>query len=406
MKRLAKLGWMAVCVLLPANSSWGQGPCMPLSPYQQQNCNPPWAIPPALPQIGQTPVAPSTTEGAAGGAGTEGAGAAGAADQQGAESQAQATERGGEVAGNFDGPMFGDIVVPASSFQSSVSPQVLGQLAAAAGRGGAAFHNLGGGSSVTLFPFHTSFKISENEFPRPVDRVWVTYNYYSDVPASGLAFGATGAQVHREMAGAEKTFLNGNASIGIRVPVFWVFGATNVVESQLGDISVVFKYAFYGNRRTGNFVTGGLVVTAPTGPSLKVPGQSSVNSTVFQPWVGDIWHWGRLYNINFTSFAFPTDARDISLFFESFALGYLVYRNSNPQGLIRAIVPDAEFHANIPLNHSNLADIPIGFPNVVDFTGGCYFFLRRAVLGMAAGTPLTGPRPYGVEALASLNYIF
>src|SRR5579875_571526 len=106
MKRVAKLGWMAVCVLLPANSSWGQGPCMPLSPYQQQNCNPPWAIPPALPQIGQTPVAPSTTEEAAGGAGTEGAGAAGAADQQAAESQAQATERGGEVAGNFDGPMF------------------------------------------------------------------------------------------------------------------------------------------------------------------------------------------------------------------------------------------------------------------------------------------------------------
>jgi hypothetical protein len=83
-----------------------------------------------------------------------------------------------------------------------------------------------------------------------------------------------------------------------------------------------------------------------------------------------------------------------------------VYRNNDPNRFLRGIVPDAEFHANIPLNHASLTSIPVGLPDTVDFTGGCYFLLRRAILGMAAGTPLTGPRPYGFEAIASFNYYF
>jgi hypothetical protein len=302
--------------------------------------------------------------------------------------------------------MFGDIVIPASTFLASVSPQVLSVLGTAGQA--APSRAIGGGSGIAgaVFPFHTAFKVSDNELPRPVDRVWVTYNFYSDVAASGLAFGAPGAQVHREMAGGEKTFLNGNASVGIRVPVFWVFGSQNVVDSQLGDISFVFKYAFVNNRRTGDAVTAGMVVGLPTGPSLSVPGQSTVHPTVLEPWIGEIWHWGRLYNIDFTALAVPTDARDVTLFFESFALAYLIYRNNDSSCWLRGVVPDIEFHANIPLNHASLSSVPIGFPTTVDFTGGCYFFLGRAVLGMAAGTPMTGPKPYSFEALATLNYIF
>jgi hypothetical protein len=320
-------------------------------------------------------------------------------------SQAQAGERGTEA--SYDGPMFGDIVVPAPSFLANISPAVMAVLIKA-GQGAPTPRVIGGGSAVAgaTFPFHAAFKVGENESPRPTDRVFQTYNYYSDVAASGLAFGAPGSQVHREMTGGEKTFLDGNASVGIRIPVFWTFGSTSVVDSQLGDISLVFKYAFVNNRTTGNVLSAGMLVSLPTGPSLIVPGQSSVNSTVLQPWFGGIWHWGNLYAINFTSLAVPTDARDLTLFFESFALGYLVYRNNDPNRFLRGIVPDAEFHANIPLNHASLTSIPIGLPDTVDFTGGCYFLLRRAILGMAAGTPLTGPRPYGFEAIASLNYYF
>jgi hypothetical protein len=326
-------------------------------------------------------------------------------DQQ----QAETGERGAEA--SYDGPMFGDIIVPAPSFTTGVSPQVLALLGAAGSSAQTAqtTRALGGGSGLAgaVFPFHTEFKIAENELPRPLDRLFVTYNYYGDVAASGLAFGAPGAQVHRQMMGGEKTFLGGNASVGIRVPVFWVFGSRNSDQAQLGDISVVFKYAFVNNPRTGDAISAGFLVGAPTGPSLAVPGQSSIHSTQLVPWFGEIWHWGRLYNIDFTSLAVPTDARDVTLFFEDFALAYLLYRNSDPNRWLRAVVPDIECHANIPLNHGSLSDIPIGFPTTVDFTGGCYFFLGRgAVLGMGAGTPVTGPKPYSIEALATLNYIF
>src|SRR5262249_11410849 len=152
----------------------------------------------------------------------------------------------------------------------------------------------------------------------------------SDVAAGGLALGAPGAQVHRELVGGEKTFLGGNASIGVRIPIFETFNSNTIANSQLGDVSVIFKFAAINNPRTGNVLSGGLVVSPPTGRSLVVPGQSSLNSTYLQPWIGGIYHTGNLYVLNFTSLAVPTDTRDITLFFESIALAYFIYRNNDP----------------------------------------------------------------------------
>ena len=43
-------------------------------------------------------------------------------------------------------------------------------------------------------------------------------------------------------------------------------GASTV--NDFGDLSVVLKYAFINDRHTGNVLSGGLVITAPTGPSI------------------------------------------------------------------------------------------------------------------------------------------
>src|SRR5262249_37613781 len=136
-----------------------------------------------------------------------------APEQEPSLSGVQGAAGGGESVA-MDATTFGDLIVPAASFQSGVTPAVLAQLSQAAPS--AAPHPIGGGGgfAAATVPFHSAFKISENEIPRPVDRVWVMYNYYSDVAASGLAFGSPGAQVHREMVGGEKTFLGGNASVG------------------------------------------------------------------------------------------------------------------------------------------------------------------------------------------------
>src|SRR5207247_1099521 len=86
-----------------------------------------------------------------------------------------------------------------------------------------------------------AFKICENESPRPTDRVFFTYNFYSDATGapSGLGVPRTDTvtnpngtvtstpvpavtiklDAHREIFGFEKTFLDGNASIGMRAPL-------------------------------------------------------------------------------------------------------------------------------------------------------------------------------------------
>ena len=440
MRRIALFGCVGLCLGLSASIGWAQGPYMPAIPSPPP-CLPPQFLPGPTPGApsgtappldfdrrtpGTTPSSPAGTpsgqgtadQGAAGqGAAGQGAagqeaagqgaaeqGAAGQGTDTSATAQAEAGERGTEA--SYDGPMFGDLIIPAPSFQATIDPAVAAQLAHLGARPPAGPYTGGGGFAGATFPFHSVIKIGENESPRPMDRVYAMYNYYSDVAGSGLAAGGTGAQVHREMFGGEKTFLGGNASVGLRLPIFQTFGTTSVSSAQLGDTSLIFKYAFWNNRRTGDVLSAGMVLTLPTGKALQVPGESSVNSTYFQPWVGGIWHIENLYFLDFTSLAIPTDARDIQFFFESFALGYLIYRNNDRNALLRAVVPDAEFHVNAPLNHQSLTSVPIGFPPTVDFTGGCLVFLGRHILGLAAGTPMTGPRPYGFEGMVSLNCFF
>jgi hypothetical protein len=69
-------------------------------------------------------------------------------------------------------------------------------------------------------------------------------------------------------------------------------------------------------------------------------------------------------------------------------------------------VPVVELHLNTPLNHRGWASEPLGFPDALDVTAGCHFMFRRAVVGVALGTPLTGPKPYEFEVLANVNFRF
>jgi hypothetical protein len=48
----------------------------------------------------------------------------------------------------------------------------------------------------------------------------------------------------------------------------------------------------------------------------------------------------------------------------------------------------------------------MGFFDVVDLTWGVQFVLPRSTLGAAIGTPITSPRPFGVEAVARYELKF
>src|SRR5260370_20266835 len=235
-------------------------------------------------------------------------------------------------------------------------------------------------------------KISENESPRPVDRVFFEYNYYNNVDK--LDFGPSRADLHREMIGFEKTFFDGNASFGMRLPFVELTGSPGFEESHVDDLTMIFKFAFINNRETGNVLSGGLVLTAPTGETVKVNGESTIHSTVFQPWGGFIYSFNRdAFVQGFSSIAVPTDARDVTIWFNSLGVGYHLYRGADPCATLKGVVPVAEFHLNTPLNHRGWDSQPLGFPDALDFTGGCYFVFKRATPGPAFGHPLTRPQP-------------
>lgn len=252
-----------------------------------------------------------------------------------------------------------------------------------------------------------AFKITENESPRPQDRVFTTYNYFNNVNGSLNPPGVRQADVHRETVGFEKTLLEGDASIGLRVPFFEFSGGDGTLgQGNIGDLTFISKYALINDRSTGNVLSGGLALTVPTGDGFTIPGITTIHATLFQPWAGFIYNWGNAYAHGFTSIVVPTDMREVIYLFNDLAVGYSLYRDDNG-GMIRSIVPTLEVHINTPLNHRGIETMPIGGIDIVDLTAGTTIGLgQRATLSIGAVTPVTGPKPFDIEALAQFNFRF
>src|SRR5262249_9784990 len=73
-----------------------------------------------------------------------------------------------------------------------------------------------------LAPSVRVLKISENQSPRPQDRVFFTFDYFANVNGplnERLGAPIRDIRVYRYIFGVEKTFDDGNASIGIRLPL-------------------------------------------------------------------------------------------------------------------------------------------------------------------------------------------
>jgi hypothetical protein len=280
---------------------------------------------------------------------------------------------------------------------------------------------------------HGAFKVAENASPVPVDRVFFTYNFYGDIrgpnngstgpltinqtstmPVPGGASitnstvtfpGAPYINLHREVIGFEKTFLDGYASIEMRLPILQTPSSLVGFQADgIGDLTIIGKYAFYLDRTTGDVISGGLAVTAPTGQGIPTA-DGTIRDTVLQPWGGYVWNRGNSYLLGFHSIAVPTDDRDVTLLFNDVGVGYWLYRG-DPAGTLNFIVPNAEVHVTTPLNHRTNQG-PIYAPDMVVLTGGAHIGLfRNAVLSIGAATPITGPRVYAVEAFAQFNWRF
>jgi hypothetical protein len=273
-----------------------------------------------------------------------------------------------------------------------------------------------GRSVAAIVPAIRGIKIADNQFPRPVDRIWVDFNYYDGVNQginNEFRTPIKDMQVYREMFGIEKTFLDQQASIGFRLPLntlnimsgFPGVGGTN---SSLGNLDSFVKYALYDDGR--NFLSVGLDLNYNTGPKsfAGYPNLLGMNPFEIQPFMGYIIQRDRVYLQGFNSIAVPTDRRAATMYYCDIGLGYFVYRSGNPRALISFIVPAFETHLNIPLNWVGFQPQNIGgTPDVVNLTFGLNVGMsNRAILSAAYIRPVTGPLPFTGEFALMLNVPF
>jgi hypothetical protein len=270
----------------------------------------------------------------------------------------------------------------------------------------------------------SGFKVADNESALPQDRVFCTYNYYNDaggvggfnqpfmiqagpgttVSVPGVVVPARRVDVHRELFGFEKTFLDGNASFELRLPVFQVAGKSSVAGDDFGDLTVLMKYALLIDRNAGNALSVGLALTAPTGPGIDTVG-GTIHSTLFQPYAGLLINTGSAFIQGFSSIVVPTDGHDVTVWFNDIGFGYNLYRHRG-DGFITGIAPALEVHITSPLDNQSAGALIVSH-NIVSLTAGAYVGLReRCVLSLGANVPISGTRPYEMEGLAQLNFRF
>jgi hypothetical protein len=245
--------------------------------------------------------------------------------------------------------------------------------------------------------------ITDNDNPRPVDRVYFGYNFLSDLGAS--LNGGAGTDLQRQHVGFEKTFLDGDASFGMRLPFVEQYGQ-GISSRDVGDLTLVFKYAVYNDRQTGDLVSGGLLLTTPTGGGgvILADGSGTPHSWLFQPWGGFVKTLDRLYVMGVSNLIAPSDGRDPLLWGNSLAAGYWLYRSDSDR-LLTGVIPTIEFHSRTPLNHRNPDDL-VFVQDQMNITAGVHFRSPRAILSPAVCVPVMGPRPWSIEAMCFANWTF
>jgi len=264
-----------------------------------------------------------------------------------------------------------------------------------------------------------AFKVAENERPIPEDRVFLNFNTFQGVPGpnfqtpppvttlnggvptttqSFIPSQGQDGYVNRGVIGFETTFLEGLASVGMRAPFVQRQGDGSLSDADFGALTFVFKYLAFTNGVDA--ISGGLVVTAPTGPAIQTI-DGPINSTLIQPWVGFFASAGDLFAMGFSSIAVPTDDRDTTILFNDLSVGVVVYQS--PTGFVNYVAPMAEAHLTTPVNNRG-ENALVSVPDLLVLTGGVQIGFGPASISLGVAAPVTEPRIYNYEAFAQLNF--
>ncbi len=159
-----------------------------------------------------------------------------------------------------------------------------------------AFDIPGGGGSRPV-------KISENDSPIPVDRVFFNYNHFHNVfEFQEITLPSPSPPVNRQLPidrytlGFEKTFLGGDWSVEVRLPLNGTVAAEGtffaVGGGNWGNLAVIVKNLLYADDVLA--VGGGLGIDTPTGSRAEADiGDARLvfeNDTVhLLPYLGGVW---------------------------------------------------------------------------------------------------------------------
>ncbi len=269
-------------------------------------------------------------------------------------------------------------------------------------------------SGPIFVPAARYFKIADDDSPRPQTRSYFSFNYFYNLDSAVNAAAGGGIQhtrIHREIWGWEWAAPDGSASIGLRLPLD-TYNAANTVpgldgtSTDIGDLTVIFKYLLWRDDEAGHLFSAGLAVTPPTGPG-SFAGSENIKGfhvTTLQPFCGSVWNFGPAYVQHFTAVDAPADLNDVVLLSNDVGVGYFLYQK--PDGGITAVVPTVEAHVTTPLNHRGILALAdkAGTPDQVNLTAGVNFEYRdHSNLAVGFAVPVTGPRMFDFEILAQVR---
>jgi hypothetical protein len=223
-------------------------------------------------------------------------------------------------------------------------------------------------------------------------------------------------EAYRNTLGFEKTFLDGDASLGLRMPIDTlyaksVFPDLRGINTSVGNLSIFGKYVLWQDRESGSLISTGMAITTPNGPGhfAGSPIGAGFHDAQLQPFVGFIFAWDKWYLHGFTAIDIATDPRDVTLYYNDIGIGYFLYQAPTKHSILTAVAPTFEVHINDPLNHRGaLRNFdPAGTQDIVALTSGVNtLFGTRSLLSAALVTPVTGPKPFDLEVVVLLNVYF
>ncbi len=261
-------------------------------------------------------------------------------------------------------------------------------------------------------------RVFKNEQSRalPTDRVFGLYHHFENA----LQLENADANVDVYTLGVEKTFLEGNTSIELRMPLNNPVGLSSGATGQsfqthaAGDLIVTFKALLYSDDSQG--VSLGLAVNTPTGSDLTVHNRDDNGDSTFTlkndathliPFIAyqaapndDLFFNGFLQfdtptNANtvdarFGSNRTVTSVRDQTLMYVDASFGYWLFRDEESE-FLTGLAGLLELHYTTALNRADNVDLDFvhfgegsGRFNVFNLTTGVQANIGRSTMVRAA----------------------